>query len=254
MSHERWSEMAAAYALGMQDDDERAAFEAHLADCVACRAEVQSFAETVNAIGGAVPLAEPSPMLRERILAAARKTVPRRAPSTWGWRLAAAACFLLAIGASAAWWNAVRVNYAVQAALDYARTQASRTQSELLARDSLLQALTAPDVRTVSLAATGKAPSARLSWNPRERVVVLTTFDLPRANPGRTYQLWAIEPGHAPVSLGTFNPSRPQESIALKTPENVNIAVAAVTEEPAGGSPQPTSTPFLAGQLVGGGR
>ena len=38
--HERWEDAAAAYLLGALDDDERAGFEAHLAGCPACRAEV----------------------------------------------------------------------------------------------------------------------------------------------------------------------------------------------------------------------
>ena len=38
--HDRWADAAGAYLLGALPDDERAAFEAHLAGCAACREEV----------------------------------------------------------------------------------------------------------------------------------------------------------------------------------------------------------------------
>ena len=50
-----------------------------------------------------------------------------------------------------------------------------------------------------------------------------------------------------PVSLGTFNTDSSGRALAtLTVPAGLRIAVTAVTEEPAGGSPQPTTTPFLA--------
>ena len=54
-------------------------------------------------------------------------------------------------------------------------------------------------------------------------------------------------PGVRPVSLGTFNTDSSGRALAsLAVPAGLRIAVTAVTEEPAGGSAQPTTTPFLA--------
>jgi anti-sigma-K factor RskA len=70
---------------------------------------------------------------------------------------------------------------------------------------------------------------------------------LPPAKAGRIYQLWGIEAGRSPVSLGTFNTDSGGRAVAaLNVPAGLRIAVTAVTDEPSGGSPQPTTTPFLA--------
>ena len=46
MEPERLHELAAGYALDALDDDERAAFEQHLAECEQCAADVRGFRET----------------------------------------------------------------------------------------------------------------------------------------------------------------------------------------------------------------
>jgi anti-sigma-K factor RskA len=103
----------------------------------------------------------------------------------------------------------------------------------------------------VKLSATGRPPTGRLYWNRQSSEVVFAAFSLPPAPQGRTYQLWAIASATStPVSLGTFNTSADGVGrLAVKLPEGTRIAIGAVTEEPAGGSPQPTTQPFLVGQL-----
>jgi anti-sigma-K factor RskA len=103
-------------------------------------------------------------------------------------------------------------------------------------------------VRTATLAATGSPPSARLFWNPVRGTVVIVAFDLPPAPAGRTYQLWGIAPGGDPVSLGTFQTAADGTALVQRpAPGGIPFEVGAVTEEPAGGSPQPTTQPFLVG-------
>ena len=69
---------------------------------------------------------------------------------------------------------------------------------------------------------------------------------------GRTYQLWGIAPGSAPVSLGTFDTDAAGRARAvLQVPAGTAMELAAITDEPTGGSPQPTTTPFLSGSLKG---
>lgn len=115
-------------------------------------------------------------------------------------------------------------------------------------RDSLLNAFLGPDVRSATLASTGAEPSARVFFNAATGGVVVTAFGLPPAPAGRTYQLWGIAEGADPVSLGTFQTGADGTAIVRSTaPVGAEFAISAVTEEPAGGSPQPTSTPFLVG-------
>jgi len=54
------------------------------------------------------------------------------------------------------------------------------------------------------------------------------------------------------VSLGIFN-TAPDGSLraVMNVPPDLAFQVTAVTEEPAGGSPQPTQQPFLIGKLAG---
>jgi anti-sigma-K factor RskA len=236
MTEHEWLALAAPYALDALDGEERAVFEAHLAQCGQCRAEVASFREVAARLAAAAPDASPAPALRSRVLAVARR--PARLP--W---LAAAAALVLALAASYGYWQERGDRRALERAVALVR-------DSLAARDSLLAAVLAPNVGTANLAATGKPPTARLFWNPARRVVVIAVFDLPPAPSGRTYQLWAIATGKAPVSLGVFD-TRPDGRLtaAMTVPADLVFQVTAVTEEPAGGSPQPTQTPFLIGEV-----
>ena len=61
-----------AYALGALDRADAEPVAAHLAVCLGCRAEAASLAEVVGTLPDSVPLRNPRPALRERVLAAAR--------------------------------------------------------------------------------------------------------------------------------------------------------------------------------------
>ena len=69
-------EQVAAYALDALDGDERRAFEAHLAGCERCRADLAGLTETAGTLGLAADAAEPPNGLRDRLLAAAREEGP----------------------------------------------------------------------------------------------------------------------------------------------------------------------------------
>jgi anti-sigma factor RsiW len=69
-------EQVAAYALDALDDDERRAYEAHLAGCEQCRADLAGLTDTAGALGLAAEAADAPDGLRGRILAAARDEGP----------------------------------------------------------------------------------------------------------------------------------------------------------------------------------
>ena len=236
---------AAPYALGALSAEERAAFEAHLADCAICRAEVQALREVSGLLAHAAAAATPAPALRERILREARAVRPlggRGLP--W---LAVAAAVVLAVAAGVAYLKERGSRQMLERAVAVAR-------DSLAAQQQLVATLLAPDVNTAVLASKGRPPTARVFWNPSRHRVVIAVFDLPPAPAGRIYQLWAIQTGKAPVSLGIFN-TAPDGRLTTSLdvpPALVAFDVTAVTEEPAGGSPQPTQQPFLVGKLQGG--
>jgi anti-sigma-K factor RskA len=245
MTDHPWLALTAPYALGALDPGERLEFEPHLAECAICRAEAQTFREVRELLAHAAPPAQPDPRLRERILRDARRVRPltaRRPVLPW---LVAAASVVLALVAGDAYRRE-------RAAGEAAKRALAGSRDSLVAQDSLIATLLSPDVGTAALAATGQPPSARLFWIPSRHRVVMAVYRLPPAAAGRTYQLWAIAKGK-PVSLGIFN-TAPDGSLrtVMNVPPDLAFQVTAVTEEPAGGSPQPTQQPFLIGKLAGG--
>ena len=243
MTDHQWTEFTAPYALGALDPEERARFETHLADCAVCRADVRSLKEVAVLLAESAPVATPPPALRERVLREASRVRPigarRTGRAPW---LAAAACLVLALGLGYAY---------LRERAERERTVQSLAASRdtIAARDSLVATLLSPDAGTAALAATGQAPSARVTWSPSRHRVVMAVFRLPPAPVGRTYQLWAIAKGK-PVSIGIFNTSPDGQLVAeMPLPVDLTFELTAVTEEPAGGSPQPTQTPFLVGKV-----
>jgi anti-sigma factor RsiW len=72
MTDHLWQDYAAPYALGALAAEDRNAFEAHLAGCDTCRAEVRAFSEVAGLLPTA-PAVELPPVLRARVLAEAAR-------------------------------------------------------------------------------------------------------------------------------------------------------------------------------------
>ncbi len=260
--HERWIEAAAAYALDALDRTEREAFESHLDGCAACRHAVQEYREVTGLLMHASQPAAVPAGLEARVgrLIAQEREAPLRVIAAGGtarrWRPAApwpAATWLAAAGLAFA-----AVSGVLWRQLQGERARVSATvqamERERSSRDSLLDNLRGTRVHVASLAAPGGgAPAARVFWNHERNNYVVTAFGLPQARQGRTYQLWAVVKGRAPVSMGTFNTDANGVAMVV-IPVNEAILgmgvidLCALTEEPAGGSAGPTETPRLAGE------
>jgi anti-sigma-K factor RskA len=272
MSGHAWLEHAAIYALGALDETERASFEAHLATCDVCTAEVSELRNVAGLLAMAAPDVGPPSRLRERILADARAVRPSSAapidasPATTSaarvhrgasrsafgrgalvpW-LAAAAAVAFAAYFGQQYRGERHQRLAAQQALAAARAAVDSTATAVARRDSVIASLIAPDVQTVTVSGSGPSPSARYFLDRRAGRIVIAANSLPPAASGRTYQLWGIQTGRPPVSLGTFNTDSSGRALTtLPIPAGLRIAVTAVTDEPSGGSAQPTTTPFLA--------
>jgi len=138
------------------------------------------------------------------------------------------------------------------AAIAELRRDFGTTQAQLRAREATLNAILEPDVRLTTLTSTSTpAPVIQLFMNPKKRVALIHAFNLQPTDSGRVYQLWFIPKGGKPIPSVTFNaePTGLAMVQQVAIPEAPNLAVAAVTNEPAGGSPQPTTQPILVGTI-----
>jgi anti-sigma-K factor RskA len=91
----------------------------------------------------------------------------------------------------------------------------------------------------------------RILWDQQKQQWHVYVFDLKPPPPGRTYELWFIKPDQTKVPAGTFDTDASGKgSLRVQLPEDIGpIALAAITDEPAGGSPQPTGAIHLVGQV-----
>ena len=188
------------YVLNALPEDERVGFEAHLADCQSCSAEVAELREAANKLGTAVAT-DPPPALKARVLAeiattrqlhplvkpdepidepvlAKRKGFSRRS----FFSLAAAGLAVAGAG-----------GIAIDQYRDNSRT--SKQNEELAAL------LAEPDAQTVRGNVKGGGQAAVVMSPGRDRAIVLL-HDLPKLPDDKTYQLWLMDKSRTMHSAG----------------------------------------------------
>lgn len=184
---------------------------------------------------------------------------PSRAASHPSW-LALAAALVCVIGLGAYAWSLRSQLWSAQDLIGAMSRRVETLREELFAarRDSAtlshtIDVLRAPEMLKVDLKGQGAAPAAvGRAFVSAEKGLVLSVGQLPRLGPNRTYQLWVIPAGSTtPVSAGLFDADAAGTStVTVPVPQGVTVVAGltvAVTDEPRGGSLQPTTTPFLAG-------
>jgi anti-sigma-K factor RskA len=228
-------ELTAAYALDALDADEREEYEAHLAQCDSCRAELAGMSEAAAGLAYASPASAPPPELRARILDAAaaerQNVVPLPVRSPWVFRATAAvaavaACAAVAFGIWAA---------SLSSSLDSERSAHAadeRAMQIYLDPDSTRTSLRGQD-GAVAVDETGQA--------------VLLVRKLPPAPSGKVYEAWVIPPGSKPVRAGIFDGGEPTMMVRLGTMVPSGSVVAATLERD-GGVNAPTSQPVFSAQ------
>ena len=186
-------------------------------------------------------------------IAMQRPVVPvRRAFGPAAWMAMAAS--LVAILGAGAFLNASRERAALREALQAARatngTQLAALDSlraSLASRERMITNLIGPQVAVMTLASTdATSPTGRMFWDQQHNAWTFVAHRVPMPKSGRTYQMWLVTPS-AKISAGTFMPSPDGEVMMQATyalPKD-SLAAVAVTDEPMGGSPQPTTPPFL---------
>jgi len=260
---EAWAELG-AYALDSVAPDERAAIDAHLASCAACREELKAMTEVAASMAASVPS---RPMDRIRSAAVKQRLLDRARADTSGVRPIRSAA-IPSRPSVLPWWVAVAASVAFavamyqrgvvsrerddfRAALAAESTRALVLQDSLAARERTLLAMAGADVKVVELVANNRRPNARMFWAQATNTWTMFAHNLPAPPSGRTYQLWLITREGQRISAGTFTPNPAGSAVVTaQYPLAADaLSMIAVTEEPAGGVPQPTGEVVIAGQL-----
>lgn len=127
--------------------------------------------------------------------------------------------------------------------------QLKNDQQDLLNQKNILAQIISPSVKTVVLQGVPAHQNAKATvyWDTTLKTTYLVLNALPRTEPGKQYQLWALVKGK-PIDAGLYNSNDPDPIQKLKDISNADMF--AITLEPKGGSVSPTmSQMYVAGKL-----
>jgi len=243
-----------SYVLGLLSESECREFEAVSQQYPEVAAARLAFEANLEAqmLADAPP---PPPQLKAAVLEKLRSTAegagdaqveqaPVRHMNPWKW-IAAASILLLA--ASLYWaFDANRKNEALAAENRSLGDSLSRAVEIAKAAGSAGTNTPKSDFKMASI--HEGAASATIYWDTTSKDVYLMLNNMPQPASDRQYQLWALMPeeGAAPVDLGTIELRQERLLYRMK---NVREAKAfAITLEPKGGSPSPTTAPMVSSQ------
>lgn len=247
MTDEQLQDLAAAYAIGALEPGEARAFERELAARPELQHAVRDFREVAALLAEGAAGPAPRAELKEMVLARARSQGgavvplrPRRTAPAW---LAMAAAVGGLVLAGVQTLRLDRLHRQMDALVDR-RDVLERRLGVILADSVKLFEVRDTDT-------TGRA-GAQLAWNYGQRQWLFHAFRLPRLPEGRAYQLWFVTAEGRKISAGVLDPDAEGHAILIVSvpPEARATTVAAVTTEPAGGSPQPTGAIVLAGTVT----
>jgi anti-sigma-K factor RskA len=279
---DQFREMYEAYALGALDPPERAALEAHLATgCAECAKAVAEARWLVSQLAYLAPEASTSDMLKGRLIQTVRSeakpkssspvsTGTTKTPSGIPYWLSAGVAALLLLTLYFA-WDSRRLKQELRASEErnqrneqmVASTQEERAASrqqlaamqEQMARMHRETAiLTDPSSVKITLAAQKiQAPQMVAMWHAKYGIV-LTGQKVPMPSGNRVLQLWLIPkaPGGKPMPSMTVRPDANGNFVILVSnppAAGSDTKALAITEEPAGGSAAPTTTPKWVGAM-----
>lgn len=243
--------LTGAYAVDALPDDERERFEQHLAECEACQVEVRELQATAAQLG-TVDATGPPASLKHNVIDEIRRTRQEPAhftptssygstqsPSSvrlqprWYQRMlvpAAAATVLVVLGLTAVIAN-------LNTRLAELETLAAPVTDVLTAADVITLVQQGPD-----------GARMRLVASPTRGEGVFLVGGMEPAPPDRIYQLWLLR-GEQATPAGLFDVDERGRGARVMTGDMSDVTAVALTVEPEGGSPQPTTDPITVMEL-----
>jgi anti-sigma-K factor RskA len=257
MNCEQLAALYEEYALGVLEGEERAELEAHLARAGdQCIAGVAQARWVVAQLALVAPDAQPSTALRSKIVDTVKPDVapavvplakPKpsaQSPMFPAWAWIAAAALALITGYSIRQMNNQNDQLAqLRKQMKIATIQNQALQNQLDMNRMVAMVMMSPDSKPLKLMPKDKnMPMVHAYLHPNMGVAI-TADQMPSIPSARTLQLWAVPKTGKPLSVAIFHPDTAGQ-IVLVAPVTMplnEIAALAVTDEPAGGSPQPTT-------------
>lgn len=242
-----------AYVIGATTPEEAEQVERLLPLCPELANDYKLYAALTEGLTARVDVVEPPTHLRQsfldRVAAEERaKDIPQQKPPltltpidsrsrvAWG---AVAAVVVLLLAANA--YSLLRVNAVEQ-----------ELQSLEDEKRTVITLLNAERLQRISLQSTTNTETlARVFWNPETLNGTFYTDRFPTLDEAHTYQVWLIQ-GDEPISVGTFDVDDTGEGLLTFTPgaDLQSFAAIAISVEPTGGSPAPTTDPMALGEIA----
>ncbi len=274
-AHEEYRDDLPLYAVGALTSEEAERIKRHLAECPACREELQAFEEAASHIAMAVEPQAPPARLKQQLLARleseppvpalpmTESPLPARTPvrsreavreqrtrGAWFWAPAFATACLAIV--SLGLWREDRALFR-ELREQERLTAEMQTNAQVLERArALIGTLTDANALHVTLAAAGAKPQpeAKAVYSPQQHSLVLLAGNLNPLPAHKTYELWLLPAsGAQPVPAGTFEPDA-RGSATLVLSQFADGAAAkgfAVTIENEPGAATPTMPIILSG-------
>jgi len=253
----QFRELFEAYALGALDAPERAALEAHLATgCKDCAKSAEEARWLVSQLAYLAPQAAPSDMLKGRLMqtvraearqAAKQSASPKPAIPFWMWA-GVAALILFSVYSG---WQSEQLRQEIRATNDRAAAILQQRQNlEAQLESAKREAVILTDPASVKII-DPKNPGLEALWHSKLGIV-LTGQRITAPAGNRVLQLWLIPkaPGAKPIPSLVVRPDAEGKFVLLvaNPPGAMESTKAlAITEEPEGGSLQPTTRPSWVG-------
>jgi anti-sigma-K factor RskA len=241
-------ELAPGYVLGALSPEETRSFEAALAASPELQREVAEFREVSGLLAlqdERAPAPELKERLRERIALSKSADISSAGPVARARR-----AVLLPVGLAIALAASLLLSVGLFLKTRSLEDTLALREQRLTEREATLNELLEPAVQLTTLTATGAAPPVvQVFWNRASHALTLHTFRLKPAPSGQVYQLWLMRKQGKPIPSALFNTEESGHQLVrgVRVPADEEIGGFALTLEPAGGSPQPTSTPIVFG-------